>query len=74
MKNKKLIVDFPHSYKFSCEITGFTAGNCVLYYLNSEFTNIINKITNNTNKIVKKTYNFIRFVCDFIDFICVKIT
>jgi hypothetical protein len=30
------------------------AGNCVLYYFNSEFTNKINKITDKNNKLTKK--------------------
>jgi hypothetical protein len=39
-----------YSYKFSCKIIAFTAGKCVLYYFNSEFTKKINKITNKTDK------------------------
>jgi hypothetical protein len=31
----------------------FKAGNCVLYYLNSEFTNKIDKITNKNNHMTK---------------------
>jgi hypothetical protein len=43
---------YPTSKKFSCEITGFIAGNCVLYYFNSEFTKLINKTNKNANIFV----------------------
>jgi hypothetical protein len=35
---------------FSCEITAFIAGNCVLYYFNSELTIEKNKITDIADK------------------------
>jgi hypothetical protein len=41
---------YKHSLKFSCEITAFIAGNCVLCCFNSEFTNKIKKITYKTDK------------------------
>jgi hypothetical protein len=37
----------------SFKIIGFIAGNCVLYYFNSEFTIIINKIISKANKNAK---------------------
>jgi hypothetical protein len=48
---------------WTARTAGFTAGNCVLYCFNSEFTKKINKITSKLNKNAS-------FVCDFVDNIC----
>jgi hypothetical protein len=63
----------PHSLNFSCENTACTAGNCVLYYFNSEFTKKINKITYKTDKnanifvilLVLFVILHINIVCEF---------
>jgi hypothetical protein len=52
------------SQKFSCKITAVIAGNCVLYYFNSEFTKKINKITNKTNKMTN-IFAFLSFLLIF---------
>jgi hypothetical protein len=46
------------------------AGNCVLCYFNSEFTNKISKITYKTDKNANIFVILLVFFCEFIDFVC----